>query len=194
MHVGLGRQLKEAKAILAEEDLLTLLRDCPRKIYKRFFYLLPQVYGSTMTGRGKLLEQKCPSPKDLVFTCRHFKYGRTKNSRNGANFTAMFTFTWPYHVYRSTKKEMTIEDTTMAMDTFTLLKPKLLCFLYQKGLLEIKVAKPKWLKCPLCTTEVTSTSEKIEILLLRNVGMCYKQWLQYDILYCLLDGYIWFFL
>ena len=36
-------------------------------------------------------------------------------------------------------KEMTVEDVTMAIDTFTLLTPKHLHFLHQKGLLEIIV-------------------------------------------------------
>ena len=53
-------------------------------------------------------------------------------------------------------KEMTIQDITMAMDTFTLLIAKHLLWLCQKVLLEIIVAKLKWLKCPLWDTKVGS--------------------------------------
>ena len=44
--------------------------------------------------------------------------------------------------------KMTIKDVSMAADTFTLLTSKHLHFLCQKGLLEIIVAKLKWLQMP----------------------------------------------
>ena len=40
-------------------------------------------------------------------------------------------------------KDMTIEEVTMAVDTFTLQMPDHLCFLFQKGLLETIVVKQK---------------------------------------------------
>ena len=43
--------------------------------------------------------------------------------------------------------KFTIQEVTMAADTFILWTPRHLCFLCQKGLLEIIVAKPKWLQC-----------------------------------------------
>ena len=83
MHVCLGRQLKEGKAILAGEDVPI---DCcppysqrlPKKNFLEVVFLAALGERKCQGFKGKFKEQM-PAPKDLVFTCRCCNYGRIKN-------------------------------------------------------------------------------------------------------------------
>ena len=72
IHVGQGRQLKEAKAILAEEDApIDFSPPCTQELPEENF---PEVVVLAALGvrkchvcKGQIIRTKCPPPKDLVF-------------------------------------------------------------------------------------------------------------------------------
>ena len=74
MHVGLGRQLKETKAILAEENADVSI-DCsppcvqepPEENFPEVVLLAALVVRKCHSSNGDILRMKCPPPTDLVF-------------------------------------------------------------------------------------------------------------------------------
>ena len=98
MYVGLRRQYKEAKAILAEEDVPIAFsplcsQELPEENFPEVVLLVALGVRKCHSCKGEIISTKCPPQRIWFFACRHFKYGRTKKLRNGANVTAVFIFT-----------------------------------------------------------------------------------------------------
>ena len=72
MHVGLGRQLQEAKAILAQEDMpIDCSPSCTQELPEENF---PEVVLLATLGvrkcqgfKGQIIRKNCQPPIDLVF-------------------------------------------------------------------------------------------------------------------------------
>ena len=107
MHVGPGRQLKKAEAILADEDVsINYSPPCTQEIPEENF---PEVVLLATLGvrnchgcKGQIMK-KIASPKDLVFfACRLFEYWDWINKQSGKDVMEIFIFTWQYHVFSYT--------------------------------------------------------------------------------------------
>ena len=94
--------------------------------------------------KGQIIRKNCQPPKDLVLSMQVHQIWKLHPQ----------SIIWYHHydnVYfhltiscvQKHNNKFTIQDVTMAADTFTLLTPKHLCFLHKKGLLEIIVVKHK---------------------------------------------------
>ena len=85
--------------------------------------------------KGQIIRKKLPSPKRFGFFCKHALQIWRVNRNIYFHLTKLCV--------QKHNNKMTIEDVTMAADTFTLLTTKHLGFLFQKGLLEIIVVRLK---------------------------------------------------
>ena len=98
MHVGLGRQLKEAEAFLAEEDVpIDSSPPCSQELPQENFPegVLLAVLGvrKSHSCKGQILKQNCQPLKIWFFTCRLFEYGDQMHKQYGKDATEMFIFT-----------------------------------------------------------------------------------------------------
>ena len=146
IHVGLGRQLKEAEAIMAEEDVpIECSPPCTQELPEENF--LEAVLLATLCVRkchgckGKIIRKIASHPKicsshaaSLIMEGESTKYSLVPKYRN-------ICFHLTISCVQKHNNKMTIEDITIAADTLTLLTPENLCFLHQKWLLELIVAK-----------------------------------------------------
>ena len=102
--------------------------------------------------KGKFNKKKCLPPKEFPF-CRKALQTRQELHQHYNNVY--------FHLYMSHVKkhsrEMTGEDVTIAIDTFTLLTPNHLCFPHQKWFLETIVATLNYWEGPLCAATVVCT-------------------------------------
>ena len=99
MHVVLGRQLKEAKAILAQEDVpIDFSPPCTQELPEEN---VPEVVLITALGVRKChgcklqtIRTNCSPQKIWFFTCRLFEYGsKIHKVKPVTNVMAMFIFT-----------------------------------------------------------------------------------------------------
>ena len=72
MHVGLGRQLKEAEAILAEEDVPTdcsppCIKEMPEENFAEVVLLAALGVRKCNGCKGQIIRKNCQPPKDSVF-------------------------------------------------------------------------------------------------------------------------------
>ena len=80
MHVGLGKQLWEAKAILAEEHVPIecsppYAQDLTAENFSEVVLLATLGVRKCHGCKGQIIRNNFQLPKDLVFACRLFKYG-----------------------------------------------------------------------------------------------------------------------
>ena len=137
MHIGLGRQLQEARSILGEENAYETINcspPCGQELPDENFR-----EAGLLSGLGY---KSAHSQKISLFTCRTCEYGGTK-SKEWCQCYGNVYFHLTMSFVQKHNKKMTFEDVTIAMDTFTLLIPDHLHFLHQKTSLEIIVAKLK---------------------------------------------------
>ena len=97
-HIGLRRQLEEAEAILAEEDVpIGCSPPCSQELPQENFpeVVLLAAYGVRKCHgcKGEILKQNCQHPKIWFFTCGLFEYGDQRDKQNGKDATEMFIFT-----------------------------------------------------------------------------------------------------
>ena len=72
MHIGLGRQLKEAEALLAEEDVTIYCsppcsQELPEENFTEVVLLAALGIRKCYGGKGEIIRTVCPPPKDSVF-------------------------------------------------------------------------------------------------------------------------------
>ena len=72
IHIGLGRQLKEAEAIWAEEDMPIdcsppCSQELPQENFTEVVLLAALGVRKCHCCKGEILKQNCQPPKDMVF-------------------------------------------------------------------------------------------------------------------------------
>ena len=95
IHIGLRKQLKEADAIVAENDVPI---DCsrphsqelPQENFPQVVLLAALDVRKRHGCKREILKQKCLPPKIWSSTCRLFKYGDQSDKENGKDAMKMF--------------------------------------------------------------------------------------------------------
>ena len=142
-HIGLTHQITVAEAILKDKEI-NCSPPCSQGPAKDN---VPEVVLMAALGirrchgyKGEILKQNCQPPKDLVFQMQALRIWRTKGCQD-----------WYGNVYFHLKisclqlhnSKLTIENITMAADTFALLSQDHLHFLWQQNLLKTILQKVK---------------------------------------------------
>ena len=99
MHECLGRQLKEAEAILAEEDIPNdcpplCSQELPQEDFPEVVLLAALGVRKCHSCKGQILEKKIASPTKIcfIFVCRLFEYGDQMHKQCGKYAMEMFIF------------------------------------------------------------------------------------------------------
>ena len=91
--------------------------------------------------RGEILKQNYQTPKDLVFQMKALQIWRTKGQQDWQQCYGNVYFHLKMSCLQLHNNELTIENITMAADTFALLSQDHLHFLWQQKLLETILEK-----------------------------------------------------
>ena len=148
MHVGLGRQLKEAEVILVEEDVpINCSPPCTQELPEENF---PEVVLLAALGvrkchscKGQTLKTNASPPQIWFFCMQALQIWRSNAQTVWQRCYRYVYFHLTISCVQLHNHNITIEDVTMAADTFTLLTQGHLFFLCQQGLLEIILVKLK---------------------------------------------------
>ena len=143
-HIGLECQITVAEAILAEKEINCSL-PCSQGPPKDN---VPEVVLMAALGirrchgcEGEILKQNCQPPKDLVFWLQALQIWRTKGEQDWQQCYGNVYFHLKISCLQLHNNELTIENVTMAADTFVLLSQDHLHFLWQQNLLETILQK-----------------------------------------------------
>ena len=143
-HIGLACQITVAEAILAEKEI-NCSPPCsqgPPKDNVPEIVLLAALGIRRCHGcRGEILKQYCQLPKDLVFQLQALWIWRTKGWQDCQQHYGNVYFHLKISCLQLHNNELTIENITMAADTFALLSQEHLHFLQQQNLLETILEK-----------------------------------------------------
>ena len=93
--------------------------------------------------RGEILKQHCQPPKDLVFRMQALRIWRQKGHQEWQQCYGNVYFHLKISCLQSHNSQLSIENVTMAADTFALLSPDHLHFLCQENLLKTILQKVK---------------------------------------------------
>ena len=145
-HIGLTHQMTVAEAILTEKEI-NCSPPCSQGPPKDN---IPEVVLMAALGirrchgcKGEILKQNCQLPKDLVFCMQALQIWRTKGQQDWQQCYGNVYFHLKISCLQLHNNELTIENVTMAADTFALLSQDHLCFLCQQNLLETILQKLK---------------------------------------------------
>ena len=97
-HVGLRRQLKEAKAILAKDYVpFDCSPPCTQENAEENFPEVVLFAAFSVTKchscKGQIIKKVASHPKIWFFACRLFEYGDQIHRHSGKDITEMFIFT-----------------------------------------------------------------------------------------------------
>ena len=93
--------------------------------------------------QGGNIETKLPAPKDLVFRMQALQIWRTKGHQDWQQCYGNVYFHLKISCLQLHNSQLSIENVTMAADTFALLSQDHLHFLQQQNLLETILQKVK---------------------------------------------------
>ena len=147
MHVGLGRQLKEAKAIQAEEDApidcsVPYSQEVPKKKFLEVVLLAALGVRKCQGCKQEIIRTKVAHPPiDLIFCMQVLQIWKDQKTKEWCHYYGNIYFHLTMSCAQKHRKEITIEDVSMSVDAFTLLMHKHCHFLCQKGLLKIIAAR-----------------------------------------------------
>ena len=143
---GLSHQITVAEAILTEEEI-NCSPPCSQGPPKDN---VPEVVLMAALGirrchgcKGEILKQNCQSPKDLVFWMQALQIWRTKGHQDWQQHYGNVYFHLKISCLWLHNSGLTIDNITMAADTFALLSQDHLCFLWQQNLFETILQKVK---------------------------------------------------
>ena len=125
MHVGLGRQLKEAEAILAKDVAIDCSPPCTQELPDKNF---PEVVLLTAFGvrkchgcKGQILKKNCQPTTDLIFHIQALQIWGSNAQTVWQRCYGNVYFHLTISCVQLDNHKITIEDVTMAVDTFILL-------------------------------------------------------------------------
>ena len=138
-HIGLAHQITVAEAILAEKEI-NCSPPCsqgpPEDNVPEVVLVAALCIRRCHGCKGEILKQNCQPPKDLVFWMQALWIWRTKGQQDGQQCYGNVYFHLKISCLQLLNNELTIENVTMAADTFALLSQDHLHFLWQQNLLE----------------------------------------------------------
>ena len=145
-HISLTHQITVAEGILKEKEI-NCSPPCSQEPHEDN---VPEVVLMAALGirrchgcRGEILKQNCQPPKDLVFRMQALQIWRTKEHQDWQQCYGNVYFHLKISCLRLHNSQLSIENVTMAADTFALLSQDHLHFLWQQNLLETILQKVK---------------------------------------------------
>ena len=145
-HRSFAHQITLAEGILTEEEI-NCSPPCSQEPHKDN---VPEVVLMAGLGirrchgcMGDILKQHCQPPKDLVFRMQALRIWRLKGHQEWQQRYGNVYFHLKISCLQLHNRQLSIENVTMAADTFALLSPDHLHFLCQENLLETILQKVK---------------------------------------------------
>ena len=145
-HISLMHQITLAESILTEEEINSS-PPCSQEPHEDN---VPDVVLMAALGirrchgcKGEILKQHCQPPKDLVFRMQALQIWRQKGCQEWQQCYGNVYFHLKISCLWSHNSQLSIENVTMAADTFSLLSPDHLHFLCRENLLETILQKVK---------------------------------------------------
>ena len=132
-HISLTHQITLVEGILTEEEINSL-PPCSQEPCEDN---VPEIVLMAGLGirrchgcKGEILKQHCQPPKDLVFKMQALRIWRPKGCQEWQQCYGNVYFHLKISCLQLHNRELSIENVTMAADTFALLSPDHLCFLH----------------------------------------------------------------
>ena len=145
-HIILAHQITLVEGILTEKEI-NFSPPCSQEPHEDN---VPEVVVMAALGirrchgyKGEILKQNCQPPKDLVFRMQALRIWRPKGRQDWQQHYGNVYFHLKISCLRSHNSQLSIENVTMAADTFALLSSDHLHFLCQQNLFETILQKVK---------------------------------------------------
>ena len=145
-HISLTQQITLAESILTKEETYCSppCSQEPHKDNEPEVVLMAALGTRRCHGcRGEILKQHCQPSKDLVFRMQALQIWRPKGCQEWQQCYGNVYFHLKISCLQSHNSQLSIENVTMAADTFALLSPDHLHFLHRENLLKTILHKVK---------------------------------------------------